>query len=334
MWRKQCVEARAPESTPATGAWTSSTLLLAILCTVQSLCVLWLWRRLAKAKAKSSAESSEPHEDTIRRVSPGVTPWPLQDIEAYLIDLDGTIYSPQGPIEGAAEFYASVLRHKPHVFLSNTGAKGADGVREKLGRNGITISPQATRTHIFTAAQAQTRYMIDRIPREARIFVIAGGDADGPGSYWMKLLQDESAELVSSWDLRTHLSDATAREWAAAAAAGRPVYVVLFSDGSISSITDPSTGEVGFADWSYDVIKKTSFVLSHGAYLIATAEDAFNPSSDNMPLPGPGMFCAMFRKLLHPLGADRLHVCGKGGREGCAPPSLRDRSASLLSPCV
>ena len=52
------------------------------------------------------------------------------------------------------------------------------------------------------------------------------------------------------------------------------------------------------------------------AHLIATAEDAFNPSTDNMPLPGPGMFCAMFRKLLHPLGGDRLHICGKGGDEG------------------
>ena len=28
------------------------------------------------------------------------------------------------------------------------------------------------------------------------------------------------------------------------------------------------------------------------------------------------MFCAMFKKLLHPLGGDRLHICGKGGREG------------------
>ena len=29
--------------------------------------------------------------------------WPLSSIDAYLIDLDGTIYSPSGPIEGAAE---------------------------------------------------------------------------------------------------------------------------------------------------------------------------------------------------------------------------------------
>ena len=81
-------------------------------------------------------------------------------------------------------------------------------------------------------------------------------------------------------------------------------------------MTDPRTGEAGFADWSYDVIKKTSFLLSHGAHLIATAEDAFNPSTDNMPLPGPGMFCAMFRALLHPSGGDRIHVCGKGGGQG------------------
>lgn len=91
-------------------------------------------------------------------------PWPLGDIEAYLIDLDGTIYSPSGPIDGAAEFYASVLRHRPHVFLSNTGAKGADGVRQKLLRNGIIMGPNSQHKHIYTAAQAQCKYMADTIP--------------------------------------------------------------------------------------------------------------------------------------------------------------------------
>ena len=217
------------------------------------------------------------------------TQWMLKDIDAYLIDLDGTIYSPSGPIEGAAEFYASVLRHKAHVFLSNTGAKGADGVRRKLARNGIIMNQSSQCKHIYTATQAQCSYMIDTIPRGARVFVIAGGDADGPGSYWMRLLREESpasADLVASWCLRTQLTDSMAREWAAAAAAGCPVFVVLFSDGSISTVHDPKTGEAGYSDWSYDVIKKTSFVLSHGAHLIATAEDAFNPSTDNMPLPG------------------------------------------------
>ena len=215
-----------------------------------------------------------------------------------------------------------------------------------------------------------------RPANSARVFVIAGGNADGPSSYWMELLRTENAELVSTWHICTNLTDEMAREWAAAAAAARPVYVVLFSDGSISGVADPRTGEIGFADWSYDVIKKTSFVLSHGgmpplrgafqtltgrpgysstsdahafafpyalgttAHLIATAEDAFNPSTDNMPMPGPGMFCAMFRKLLHPLGGDRLHICGKGGNEGTkymlshGMPELQTSQPSRLLFCL
>ena len=63
-------------------------------------------------------------------------------------------------------------------------------------------------------------------------------------------------------------------------------------------------------------------MLSHGAELIVTAEDAFNPSVDPefpqsvFPLPGPGMFTAMFRALMFPRGANKLRVCGKGGAVG------------------
>ena len=43
---------------------------------------------------------------------------------------------------------------------------------------------------------------------------------------------------------------------------------------------------------------------------------------------GPGMFCAMFRKLLHPLGEGRLHICGKGGETGDA--YMLDHAISML----
>ncbi|EOD08349.1 hypothetical protein EMIHUDRAFT_217475 [Emiliania huxleyi CCMP1516] len=214
------------------------------------------------AAASATADAGAARVGSHVYVDDSADPWPLGDIEAYLIDLDGTIYSPTGPIEGAAEFYAAVLRHKPHVFLSNTGAKGADGVRAKLSRNGIILGPGSQERHIWTATQAQCRFLADTLPPAAR-------------------------------------------------------------------------GFAGFADWSYDVIKKTSFLLSHGAHLIATAEDAFNPSTDNMPLPGPGMFCAMFRALLHPSGGDRIHVCGKGGGQGSehtmwSGERARDRSRVLI----
>ena len=61
---------------------------------------------------------------------------------------------------------------------------------------------------------------------------------------------------------------------------------MLFTDGSISSSVDPKTNERGYADWSFDVIKKASILLSHGAEFVCTAEDAFNPTSDGFPLPG------------------------------------------------
>jgi len=338
-----------------------STVFLAGICIVHTLQLRQLQRKLAPPVQQEAAPSFQPAEmdvadachsakscncgaEQARSVQPALRDahqctrisaeihvdgaWQLADIEAYLIDLDGTIYRPSGPIVGAAEFYATVLRNKPHVFLSNTGVKGPEGVRSKLARNGIIMGPKNQSLRIYTATQAQCCYMADTIPSGARIFVIAGGDADGPGSYWMKLLRQKSDTLVSSWCLRTRLTDGKAREWAAAAACGNPVYVVLFSDGSISAVTDPKTNEVGFADWSYDVVKKTSFLLSHGAQLIATAEDAFNPSTDNMPMPGPGMFCAMFRKLLHPLGAGQVHICGKGGNIGAS--YMVDHAISML----
>ena len=70
----------------------------------------------------------------------------------------------------------------------------------------------------------------------------------------------QAFELSSSWDVRTYLSESEAKEWAAAAAVEGAlanddggsgsdeahrcgVFVVLFSDGDISSCTDPNTGE-------------------------------------------------------------------------------------------
>ena len=150
------------------------------------------------AAASATADAGAARVGSHVYVDDSADPWPLGDIEAYLIDLDGTIYSPTGPIEGAAEFYAAVLRHKPHVFLSNTGAKGADGVRAKLSRNGIILGPGSQERHIWTATQAQCRFLADTLPPAARVFVIAGGNRGD--AFWRARLQAlaPTALLVSS----------------------------------------------------------------------------------------------------------------------------------------
>ena len=51
----------------------------------------------------------------------------------------------------------------------------------------------------------------------------------------------------------------------------------------------------GFSDWSFEVVKAATLLLSHGAQFTYTADDAFNPSVDPnhpgmmFPQPGPGM---------------------------------------------
>lgn len=127
------------------------------------------------------------------------------------------MYNPHGMIDGADDLYAFLCRRQiPYVFLSNTGAKGACGVRDKLQRIGdfyLRADPP-DESKILTAAEAQAAYMLATIPHGAKIFAISGGTNP---SFWLQLLHSEAereglGELVESWDVRTHLSEGLAKE--------------------------------------------------------------------------------------------------------------------------
>ncbi|KAJ8605082.1 hypothetical protein CTAYLR_000353 [Chrysophaeum taylorii] len=281
--------------------------------------------RLEELGAKARALALETQEVLRRKrrgcgplvVTPAVDPLGALGARAVLIDLDGTIYTPAGLVDGADDFYASLVRRQiPFCFVSNTGAKGALGVRAKLeGLGGFMFRHRpCPLSKIVTAAETQMDYMVRSLPARARVLVVAGGQ----DSWWMRGLRDRGAP--STWDIRTYLTEVESTTWAAAASASRKdsVFVALFSDGRINEHRDPSTGERCSSDWNFDVIKKASYVLAHGATLIVTAEDPFNPSRDDrfpghvFPLPGPGMFSAMFRTLVYPRN-NKIVVVGKGG---------------------
>ena len=105
----------------------------------------------------------------------------------------------------------SYLDYAPLVIRGHADG-GADEAR-LLEPRGLAVDVRRQRVYV---AELHAIRAVDLC--SGAVETLAGaedeGDADGPGSYWMKLLQDESAELVSSWDLRTHLSDTPAREWA------------------------------------------------------------------------------------------------------------------------
>lgn len=265
-------------------------------------------------------------------------------MSGFLIDLDGTMYDPSGLLPGATAFYQWLLDSgKQFVFLSNTGAKSSAAVQAKLASEKFKLhSLPIALDHVLTAAEAQVDYLLDAVPPHSKLLVISGGEGS-----WRKDLEvrggSAGAALVATWELRTSLTEHEAKTWASEAAkvkggvehgpcgkvaSSKPqpsVFVVFFHDGSIgpgSASKCPSSGLPGFDDWGFEVVKAAGFLLSHGAHFVYTADDAFNPSCDKefpgmvFPLPGPGMFAEMMKKIMYPHGRHAYSCAGKGGNVG------------------
>ena len=75
--------------------------------------------------------------------------------------------------------------------------------------------------------------------------------------------------------IRTQLSERESKAWAATAACSKDVskrvWVAFFHDGGIGGHSDGASGQPGFEDWGFQVIKIAGFLLSHGAQLVYTA---------------------------------------------------------------
>eukprot|EP00729_Bicosta_minor_P017233 gene17233-27244_t len=251
-------------------------------------------------------------------------------ITAFLIDLDGTMYRPGALIDGAQEFH---------------GAKGSPGVQKKfLSEKYKLCDYPVPLRHIWTASEAQMDLLMHTkeqtphsarfsavnlgLPYNSKVFVMAGGEG-----FWLNSLRMKDSLRFDSWDIRTSLSEREAKEWAKEAhdsqAKGKnSVFVVLFLDGKLDTFqaNEQMEGKGRAtdynADWSFALLRKVSFLLHHGAQLVYTADDAFNPSVDEdfpgmvFPLPGPGMFAAMMKFLMAPADEGQSVCAGKGGSHG------------------
>ena len=107
----------------------------------------------------------------------------VSKITGFLIDLDGTMYQPGSLIPGASAFYDwLVSTGKPFVFLSNTGAKGSEGVAAKLASEPYKLSKPVRLVNAWTAAEAQLEYLCNALKPHAKVFAISGG------SFWLNML--------------------------------------------------------------------------------------------------------------------------------------------------
>lgn len=83
-------------------------------------------------------------------------PTSLNDIDYFLLDMDGTVYLGPDPITGAQEFIAYLNDSgKKHLFFTNNPTKNAAEYSKKLAGMGIYAEPG----DILTSGEATARYL-------------------------------------------------------------------------------------------------------------------------------------------------------------------------------
>lgn len=92
----------------------------------------------------------------------------LNDINLFLLDMDGTVYLGERLLPGAAEFLALLDARKiPYLFLTNNSSKHRGQYAAKLQRLGLAIDAEK----IFTSGEATARYLSKQKP-DARVYLV------------------------------------------------------------------------------------------------------------------------------------------------------------------
>ena len=92
----------------------------------------------------------------------------LQNIQLFLLDMDGTFYLGDKLLPGAKDFIGWLNRHeKRFLFLTNNSSKHSKYYSEKLTRMGVPVSEN----EIFSSGKATALYLKSQKP-DAKVFVV------------------------------------------------------------------------------------------------------------------------------------------------------------------
>jgi len=255
-------------------------------------------------------------------------PCDIQNVEGFLIDLDGTMYDPAGILPGAKKFHNwLVTNNKPFVFLSNSPAKGPDGVQNKFLTPPFVLSNQPVPlSHIRTAATAVSQFLYENAPEGSHLYILESGycPKGRPCDSCIRVLKKQvPKKLLETWDMRTDLDMDDIYFWANRSTnePGR-TFVVSCNDGPIQDIDgDPVTNKIGYKSWSQEMLTKAAALIENGALLVSAAPDSSNvlpknPKYPNITVlePGPGAYENLLKAVAYPKVNES--VIGKGGVMG------------------
>jgi HAD superfamily hydrolase (TIGR01450 family) len=93
----------------------------------------------------------------------------LDDYDALLFDLDGTIYRGEEPVPGASQAVDAARTHNVTVrFVTNNASRGPDEVASHLTRIGIQAAPD----EVSTSAQAAAAVLADKLQPGTTVLVV------------------------------------------------------------------------------------------------------------------------------------------------------------------
>ncbi|MGB9824227.1 MAG: HAD-IIA family hydrolase [Candidatus Hydrothermia bacterium] len=116
-------------------------------------------------------------------------------VEAFLIDLDGTLYLEREPVPGAKEFIEELeIRNIPYLLLTNNSTRTPRQVSERLRTMGIEV--QSSR--IYTSANALGDYIREHYPGPYKAYAIGedGISEEVRNSGWLIVDSHREADFV------------------------------------------------------------------------------------------------------------------------------------------
>jgi len=119
------------------------------------------------------------------------------DIECWLLDMDGTIYLEDHLIDGASDFLHHLMEHdKRFIFLTNNSSKNANAYVEKLHALGLSFIKAE---HIYTSGQATIAYISENFPSKD-IYLLGTNDLESEFCEAGFRMGDNPAVVVIGFD--------------------------------------------------------------------------------------------------------------------------------------
>lgn len=121
----------------------------------------------------------------------------LNDIELFLLDMDGTIYLGNDLFDGSIDFIQKIIKkNKKYVFMTNNSSKCKDDYIKKL----INMNIPCTEENIFTSGMAMGIYLSENFPNKSIYLVGTKALKNELLAYNIKIVDDNPDIVVVGFD--------------------------------------------------------------------------------------------------------------------------------------